>query len=385
MRARRSKLAGLALLLALLAGAGVAAAALLPNSSSSRTDAGTAGAKDDGLGPGTPLSRPAPDFTLVDQFNRSVSLRSFRGKVVILAFNDPACTTVCPLTTTAMVEAERMLGSAGSRVQLVGVAANPQATAVKWVKAYSRVHEMTNQWYFATGPLAKLRRVWRAYGIEAALEHGLIDHTPAVYVIDQRGRLRRLYMTQMAYTGVDQLGRELAQNVSRLLPGHPVVSSNVSTSQFQPITPAQRTELHRAGGGRVALGPSRVGRLYLFFTTWLTETTDLRARLEALNRYEALAKARGLPELTAVDEASVEPSRAALPGLLHSLPRPLAYPVLKDSSGRVGDGYRVQDQPWLTLVSRSGHFLWYRDASTLGWLSPNALVARVRAALAHAS
>src|SRR5689334_12138263 len=323
MKARPPKLAGLGLVLALLVGGAVAAAALLPNSSSSRTDSGTAGASDAGLGPGTPLSRPAPDFTLVDQFNRSVSLRSFRGKVVILAFNDPVCTTVCPLTTTAMVEAKRMLGSAGSRVQLVGVAANPQATGVRWVKAYSRAHEMTNQWHFATGPLAKLRRVWRAYGIEAALDHGLIDHTPAVYVIDQRGRLRRLYMTQMAYSGVDQLGRALAQNVSRLLPTHPVISSDVSSSQFLPITPAQHVDLQRVGGGRVRLGPGRSGRLCLFFTTWLTETTDLSARLEALNRYQALAKARGLPQLTAVDEASVEPSRSALPRLLHGLPRPL--------------------------------------------------------------
>jgi hypothetical protein len=56
-----------------------------------------------------------------------------------------------------------------------------------------------------------------------------------------------------------------------------------------------------------------------------------------------------------------------------------------DASGRVGDGYRVQDQPWLTLVSGSGRFLWSRDASRLGWLRPGALVARVRAALADAS
>src|SRR6202035_1562430 len=52
------------------------------------------------LDPGTPLSGPAPDFTLTDQFGHSVSLHSFRGKVVVLAFNDSQCTTICPLTTT---------------------------------------------------------------------------------------------------------------------------------------------------------------------------------------------------------------------------------------------------------------------------------------------
>jgi cytochrome oxidase Cu insertion factor (SCO1/SenC/PrrC family) len=383
MKIRPAALAAIVVLVALAVGG--AAAAFLLNSASSGIDTGKAMERNSGLGPGTPLSRPAPDFTLTDQFNRPVSLRSFRGKVVILAFNDPVCTTVCPLTTTAMVEAKRLLGAAGSRLQLVGVAANPRATALKWVKEYSRVHEMTNQWYFVTAPLAKLRRVWRAYGIEAALVHGLIDHTPAVYVIDPRGRLRRLYMTQMAYASVDQLGHELAQNASSLLPGHPLISSNVSSAQFEPITPAQRTELAQAGGGMLRLGPGRDARLYVFFASWLTETMPLRTRLAALNRYQALAEARGLPRLTAVDEGSVEPSPTTLPRLLHRMPHRLAYPVVTDVSGRVGDGYRVQDLPWFSLVSRSGRLLWYYDGSALGWPTLRALIAHVRAALARAS
>src|SRR6476620_10401136 len=60
------------------------------------------------LDPGTHLSGPAPDFRLTDQFGKRVSLSAFRGKVVLLAFNDSECTTICPLTTTAMVDAKAM-------------------------------------------------------------------------------------------------------------------------------------------------------------------------------------------------------------------------------------------------------------------------------------
>ena len=81
--------------------------------------------------PGRRSPAPAPDFTLGDQFGQPVSLHSFRGKVVILAFNDSECTTICPLTTTAMLDAKAMLGAAGSRVQLLGVDANPKATSVE--------------------------------------------------------------------------------------------------------------------------------------------------------------------------------------------------------------------------------------------------------------
>src|SRR5438270_9054642 len=68
------------------------------------------------LDPGTALHRPAPGFALTDQFGRRVSLTDFRGKVVLLAFTDSRCTTICPLTTTSMVEAKRLLGAAASRV-----------------------------------------------------------------------------------------------------------------------------------------------------------------------------------------------------------------------------------------------------------------------------
>jgi len=83
------------------------------------------------LDPGTSLGgAAAPDFRLTNQFGQQVSLSAFRGKVVILAFTDSECTTVCPLTTMSMVEAKQLLGRAGQNVQLLGIDANPDATAV---------------------------------------------------------------------------------------------------------------------------------------------------------------------------------------------------------------------------------------------------------------
>ena len=100
----------------------------------------------------------APDFRLTNQFGQPMSLSQFRGKVVILAFSDSECTTVCPLTTQAMVLAKELLGRAGDSVRLLGVDANPQATAVSDVMAYSQAHGMVNRWDFLTGPLRLPRR-----------------------------------------------------------------------------------------------------------------------------------------------------------------------------------------------------------------------------------
>jgi cytochrome c biogenesis protein CcmG/thiol:disulfide interchange protein DsbE len=300
----------------------------------------------------------------------------------MLAFNDSQCTTICPLTTTAMVNARAMLGRAASRVQLLGIDANPKATAIADVRAYSELHGMVDQWHFLTGSLTQLKRVWKAYNIAVAIEQGQIDHTPALFIIDPRGRLARLYLTQQSYAAVPQLAQLLAREASDLLPDHPRVRSRRSYAEIPGLPPTESTVVPRVGGGTIALGRAKTPRLYLFFASWDQQVTDLAAQLQALNAYQKTATHSTLPSLTAVDEASVEPSPLAPRAFLLKLRRPLSYPVAIDSSGRIADGYGVQDEPWFVLTSAAGRILWYRDASTSGWLPGRALERQLRAALA---
>ena len=341
-------------------------------------------ARNANLDPGTPLSGAAPDFTLTDQFGQPVTLSSFRGKVVILAFNDSECTTVCPLTTAALVQAKEMLGAAGSQVQLLGVDANPKATSVEDVHSYSQLHGMLYQWRYLTGSLAELQRVWKDYSVGVTINANQIDHEPAVFVIGPDGKLAKLYLTQSAYSAIGQFGQLLAGEAASLLPGHPPVRSHLSYAQVSGITPATGTSLPAAGGGYVSLGPGQGGaRLYLFFATWDQEITSLGGQLDALNAYQAAAAKAGLPPLTAVDEGSVEPSPSALPDFLGTLRQPLSYPVAIDGSGQVADGYGVQGAPWFVLASPAGQVIWSWEVSTSGWLPAAALGQHVRAALAH--
>jgi cytochrome oxidase Cu insertion factor (SCO1/SenC/PrrC family) len=374
--------------LSLAVGVGIGAVIAFAHSSTATTtpvaDTQTSAAANPNLDPGAPLSAVAPGFALTDQFGKRVSLRSLRGKVVVLAFNDPKCTTICPLTTTALLQAKKLLGRAGSQVELLGIGANPEATQVKWVRDYSRVHGMLHKWRFLTGSLPELKRVWHAYGIAAAVENGMVDHTPATFVIDQNGRESRLYETAMAYSSVNQLGYELAQSVSALLPGHPRLHGTVSLAQPVLDGPQKVVTLPRAGGGSVRLGPGSGPHVVLFFDSWETEVTDLGKQLDALSRYQAAAGKRGLPPLVAIDEAGVEASPQALPRFLHALPHRLAYPVAIDRSGTVADGYRVQDSPWLEVVSARGRILFYEDLAVKPWPALPRLLTTVHAALARA-
>jgi cytochrome oxidase Cu insertion factor (SCO1/SenC/PrrC family) len=324
----------------------------------------------------------APDIKLVNQFGQPMSLSQFRGRVVVLAFSDSECTTVCPLTTQSMVMAKELLGKAGDSVQLLGVDANPTATKVSDVMAYSRAHSMVNQWDFLTGSDAQLKAVWKAYNIEVAIEAGQIDHTPALYVINQQGTLEKLYLTAMAYSSVTQSAQVLATEVSSLLPSHPKLSSIESLATVPSQTPADTVTLPQAVAvgekGKdphsVTLGPGKP-RLVVFFATWLTETSDLSAELTDLKAYAMAEAGKHLPALTAVDETVTEPSMAAVNDYLATL-GPLDYPVALDKTGRVADGYGVQDQPWLVLVNAAGKITWSHD----GWVP---LASLEKAAAAH--
>lgn len=313
---------------------------------------------------------PAPPFTLIDQDGRRTSLAEFRGKVVVLAFIDAHCTTICPLMTESMIEALRLLGPAASNVQLLGIDANPLATRVADVAAYTRAHQMQGRWRFLTGPLPDLEAVWRGYHVYVAAVHGDIDHQPIIALIDARGRERRIYATQMSYEGVEQQAELIAEGVSRLLPGHPAVPDAVSLQQVEPLKPAEVVDLSALGPRRqsVVLGQGHP-HLLLFFAGWLTEDSDLEGQLAVLDRYADAAHEHGWPAPAAIDEWTTEGSDAGTRGVLDALASRLHTPIVEDARGRLADGYGVQDLPWLVLTSPSGKILWHHD----GWLTARQL------------
>src|SRR6201992_1739330 len=218
-----------------------------PSAGSQANPTASAAEMNPNLDLGTSLGgKQAPDFTLVNQFGQKMSLSQFRGKVVMLAFEDSECTTVCPLTTQSMLEAKQLLGSAGSQVQLLGIDATPDAITVDDVLGYTRSHGLVNQWNFLTGSLPQLKATWKSYDIAVQIEQDEIDHTPALFVIDQQGREQKLYLTQMAYSSVTQSAQVLADEIATLLPGHPHVASQDSLATIPTQGPTDHVTLPSA-------------------------------------------------------------------------------------------------------------------------------------------
>ncbi|MGH9678482.1 MAG: hypothetical protein ACRD4Y_00875, partial [Candidatus Acidiferrales bacterium] len=114
-----------------------------------------------------------------------------------------------------------------------------------------------------------------------------------------------------------------------------------------------------------------------FFAGWLGHDSDLSKNLATLDNYGELARRRGWPSPVAVDVLTTEPSAAEARQELMPLASTLHTPIVEDASGRLTDGYQVQDLPWYVLDSTSGKILWQHD----GWLSTTALDKQMSAAL----
>jgi cytochrome oxidase Cu insertion factor (SCO1/SenC/PrrC family) len=134
---------------------------------------------------------PASNFTLTSQDGRQVSLASLRGKVVLLTFLDPVCTSDCPLIAQEMRSADTLLGGKAHGTELVAVVANPTYLSTAYTKAFTDAENLSQvpNWLYLTGSLSQLTAVWHDYGIEVEdLPAGaMAAHNDIAFVISANG------------------------------------------------------------------------------------------------------------------------------------------------------------------------------------------------------
>jgi cytochrome oxidase Cu insertion factor (SCO1/SenC/PrrC family) len=145
-------------------------------------------------GDSAPMDSKAPAFTLTDQNGRQVSLASLRGKVVLLTFLDPVCTSDCPQIAQEFKGTDQVLGAKSRNVELVAIVANPLYRSMAYTRAFDAQERLTKvpNWLFLTGSLAQLQQAWKNYAIAAQVlpGGGMIAHSDVAYVIDSAGYTR---------------------------------------------------------------------------------------------------------------------------------------------------------------------------------------------------
>lgn len=164
-RKRRRRFCTAAVLLAAVAG-------LVAGCSASHADAPSA----PGHQVGTKIADPQPlpagiaHLPLRDSQGHSVSLASYRGKVVVISDILTLCQETCPMETTNLVAAARAVDNAGlaDKVEFLTITVDPQRDTPKRLAAYRTFFAKPNQlpnWDLLTGKPADIHRLWKYFGV----------------------------------------------------------------------------------------------------------------------------------------------------------------------------------------------------------------------------
>jgi cytochrome oxidase Cu insertion factor (SCO1/SenC/PrrC family) len=198
--------------------------AAIPKAASIPTSESLALAASGGLAsiPGRPM---APNFHLVNQYGKPVSLSQYRGKVVLLSFLDPVCYATCPVVADELAQVAYLLSSRARNIQFVTVNANPDFTAPSNLASFDQEHHIAglDNWTYVTGTPEQLKAVWKAYGAPTLLPRvGMAAHSLLLYIIGPHGReVDVMQATGTPGLKIEQSYAELfADQAASLLPAH---------------------------------------------------------------------------------------------------------------------------------------------------------------------
>jgi protein SCO1/2 len=143
-----------------------------------------------------------PDTPLVDQDGRRTRFGNdaLGDRIVIMDFVFTTCTTVCPVVSAVLADAQRKLGErVGSDVALVSVTVDPVRDTAARLKEYGTRIGAGPGWTWLTGAQPQVNEVLKAFG---AYTPNFNDHPPLVFVGDARsGQWMRFY----GFPSADQL------------------------------------------------------------------------------------------------------------------------------------------------------------------------------------
>jgi cytochrome oxidase Cu insertion factor (SCO1/SenC/PrrC family) len=173
--------------------------------------------------PATPVvswaagARRAPGFALRDQDGKPVSMAAYRNRPVIVTFLDPLCRNLCPVEAKILGIVESSL-PASERPVILAVSVNQWGNQRAILRADMWKWHVAENWHWAVGPPAALRRIWAAYKIavvdapktiQGVTVHN-ISHTEAAYLVDGHGDERALYVYPFRASDVEGTLRQLA-------------------------------------------------------------------------------------------------------------------------------------------------------------------------------
>lgn len=141
-----------------------------------------------------------PNFTLVNQDGKKISLDQYRGRSLALTFIYTRCPLpdYCPLMTANFTQIDREMEkdrALGARARLLSISIDPAFDTPKVLRAYGESHGLKEfeRWEYATGSEDEVRKIAEYFGLQYRQEDGQITHSLRTAVIDPEGKVVKIY------------------------------------------------------------------------------------------------------------------------------------------------------------------------------------------------
>jgi protein SCO1/2 len=147
----------------------------------------------------------APDFRLQNQDGETVSMRSLRGRPVVVTFLYTTCQDSCPIQAQTVRGA---LDDLGHDVPALAIAVDPPRDTPERAQAFLAKQRATGRIDFVLGTRSELRPLWKGFAIRPqAVDE---EHMARITLVDSRGFQR------IGYPGAEATPERLAHDL-RLL------------------------------------------------------------------------------------------------------------------------------------------------------------------------
>jgi protein SCO1/2 len=135
------------------------------------------------------LTKPAADFSLVNQRGETVTKSTLQGKITVVTFAYAHCATVCPLVIKTLNDSMARL----QRPDVTGVVVtlDPYRDTPGSLPGLAETWELNSQTHLLSGEPETVNQMLKAYNVATDRDEntGEIAHLAIFYVLDEAGRL----------------------------------------------------------------------------------------------------------------------------------------------------------------------------------------------------
>jgi protein SCO1/2 len=174
---------------------------LAPDAPKSQPEAEEISATNTNTGPTEPQTgAEVPDVKLINQDGRTISTQQLRGRALVVTFIYTRCPLpdYCPLMSTKFAQLNAALLSDSElrkRAHLLSVTLDPEFDKPEVLKSYGATYAggKFDEWDFATGDPAEVRRLAEFFGLMYTKEGGQVIHSLRTAIVTPDGKLFKIY------------------------------------------------------------------------------------------------------------------------------------------------------------------------------------------------